>query len=136
MKLFIYRVYFTSSESDNLGSTDSEVKKILSLHLPISEYDSLDESDDDSAAAEEMEAAASDPHCIDSPPTFAESVALTRAHIHHHKGGGHHHGGGDRHGGGASSGGLPSSHHHHQRHHSGHQVKSEDLSKIRKFKLL
>lgn len=29
------------SESDNLGSTDSEVKKILTLHLPISEYDTL-----------------------------------------------------------------------------------------------
>ncbi|XP_014256768.1 Down syndrome cell adhesion molecule-like protein Dscam2 [Cimex lectularius] len=28
-----------SQESDNLGSTDSEVKKILTLHLPISEYD-------------------------------------------------------------------------------------------------
>lgn len=28
-------------ESDNLGSTDSEVKKILTLHLPISEYDTL-----------------------------------------------------------------------------------------------
>lgn len=27
------------SESDNLGSTDSEVKRILTLHLPISEYD-------------------------------------------------------------------------------------------------
>ncbi|KAK6630670.1 hypothetical protein RUM43_014659 [Polyplax serrata] len=30
-----------SQESDNLGSTDSEVKKILSMHLPISEYDVL-----------------------------------------------------------------------------------------------
>lgn len=29
------------SESDNLGSTDSEVKKILTLHLPISEYDTM-----------------------------------------------------------------------------------------------
>lgn len=29
------------AESDNLGSTDSEVKKILTLHLPISEYDTL-----------------------------------------------------------------------------------------------
>lgn len=27
------------TESDNLGSTDSEVKRILTLHLPISEYD-------------------------------------------------------------------------------------------------
>lgn len=31
----------TVAESDNLGSTDSEVKKILTLHLPISEYDTL-----------------------------------------------------------------------------------------------
>ncbi|XKL59015.1 hypothetical protein PGB90_000031 [Kerria lacca] len=30
-----------SQESDNFGSTDSEVKKILTLHLPISEYDTL-----------------------------------------------------------------------------------------------
>lgn len=29
------------AESDNFGSTDSEVKKILTLHLPISEYDTL-----------------------------------------------------------------------------------------------
>lgn len=29
------------TESDNFGSTDSEVKKILTLHLPISEYDTL-----------------------------------------------------------------------------------------------
>ncbi|XP_050541670.1 cell adhesion molecule Dscam2 isoform X2 [Daktulosphaira vitifoliae] len=28
-----------SQESDNLGSTDSEVKRILTLHLPISEYE-------------------------------------------------------------------------------------------------
>uniref|UniRef100_A0A6P7FJH3 Down syndrome cell adhesion molecule-like protein Dscam2 isoform X4 n=1 Tax=Diabrotica virgifera virgifera TaxID=50390 RepID=A0A6P7FJH3_DIAVI len=37
-----------SQESDNLGSTDSEVKKILTLHLPISEYDTLG-SDSDGA---------------------------------------------------------------------------------------
>jgi hypothetical protein len=34
------------SESDNLGSTDSEVKKILTLHLPISEYDTLGSDSD------------------------------------------------------------------------------------------
>lgn len=39
------------SESDNLGSTDSEVKKILTLHLPISEYDTLgSDSEGDGAA--------------------------------------------------------------------------------------
>ncbi|CAG9123879.1 unnamed protein product [Plutella xylostella] len=39
-----------SQESDNLGSTDSEVKKILTLHLPITEYED-DASDDASAPA-------------------------------------------------------------------------------------
>lgn len=39
-----------STESDNLGSTDSEVKKILTLHLPITEYED-DASDDASAPA-------------------------------------------------------------------------------------
>uniref|UniRef100_A0A8D8LZQ1 Down syndrome cell adhesion molecule-like protein Dscam2 n=1 Tax=Cacopsylla melanoneura TaxID=428564 RepID=A0A8D8LZQ1_9HEMI len=34
-----------SQESDNLGSTDSEVKKILTLHLPISEYDAMGSED-------------------------------------------------------------------------------------------
>ncbi|XP_065214717.1 cell adhesion molecule Dscam1 isoform X2 [Planococcus citri] len=34
-------IHSESQESDNFGSTDSEVKKILTLHLPISEYDTL-----------------------------------------------------------------------------------------------
>lgn len=44
------------SESDNLGSTDSEVKKILTLHLPISEYDTLgsDSEGDGRATSQEM----------------------------------------------------------------------------------
>lgn len=44
------------SESDNLGSTDSEVKKILTLHLPISEYDTLgsDSDGDGRAASQEL----------------------------------------------------------------------------------
>lgn len=44
------------SESDNLGSTDSEVKKILTLHLPISEYDTLgsDSEGDGAAASQEL----------------------------------------------------------------------------------
>lgn len=59
------------AESDNLGSTDSEVKKILSLHMPISEYDTLG-SDSEG------------PGTRDSPPTFAESAGLAHAHIHAH----------------------------------------------------
>ncbi|XP_037773868.1 uncharacterized protein LOC119570018 [Penaeus monodon] len=58
-------------ESDNLGSTDSEVKKILSLHMPISEYDTQG-SDSEG------------PGPRDSPPTFAESAGLAHAHIHAH----------------------------------------------------
>lgn len=44
------------SESDNLGSTDSEVKKILTLHLPISEYDTLgsDSEGDGRATSQEL----------------------------------------------------------------------------------
>ncbi|KAH9632597.1 hypothetical protein HF086_001840 [Spodoptera exigua] len=43
-----------SQESDNLGSTDSEVKKILTLHLPITEYED-DASDDASAPHSDSE---------------------------------------------------------------------------------
>ncbi|XP_063908088.1 cell adhesion molecule Dscam1 isoform X3 [Zophobas morio] len=45
-----------SQESDNLGSTDSEVKKILTLHLPISEYDTLgsDSEGDGRATSQEL----------------------------------------------------------------------------------
>ncbi|KAL1449156.1 hypothetical protein WDU94_000379, partial [Cyamophila willieti] len=39
-----------SQESDNLGSTDSEVKKILTLHLPISEYDAMGSEDSEGEA--------------------------------------------------------------------------------------
>lgn len=39
MKITIKHHIVLIAESDNLGSTDSEVKKILTLHLPISEYD-------------------------------------------------------------------------------------------------
>lgn len=44
------------AESDNLGSTDSEVKKILTLHLPITEYED-DASDDASAPRSDSEPA-------------------------------------------------------------------------------
>ena len=44
----------SSPESDNLGSTDSEVKKILSLHLPISEYDTLGSDTEGSGQQQEM----------------------------------------------------------------------------------
>lgn len=41
----------TVLESDNPGSTDSEVRKILTLHIPITEYDTLgSESDNDVSA--------------------------------------------------------------------------------------
>lgn len=43
------------SESDNLGSTDSEVKKILTLHLPISEYDTLGSDSEGDARATSQE---------------------------------------------------------------------------------
>lgn len=43
-----------ATESDNLGSTDSEVKKILSLHLPISEYDTLGSDTEGSSQQQEM----------------------------------------------------------------------------------
>ena len=33
-------------ESDNPGSTDSEVRKILTLHIPITEYDTLGSESD------------------------------------------------------------------------------------------
>ncbi|XP_055679736.1 cell adhesion molecule Dscam2 isoform X1 [Lutzomyia longipalpis] len=35
-----------SQESDNPGSTDSEVRKILTLHIPITEYDTLGSESD------------------------------------------------------------------------------------------
>lgn len=70
MKVFHFRVITTASpsdckgkcyikttcfsESDNLGSTDSEVKKILTLHLPITEYED-DASDDASALHSDSE---------------------------------------------------------------------------------
>ncbi|KAF7273797.1 hypothetical protein GWI33_013511, partial [Rhynchophorus ferrugineus] len=44
-----------SQESDNLGSTDSEVKKILTLHLPISEYDTLGSDSEADARAVSQE---------------------------------------------------------------------------------
>ncbi|XP_076048641.1 Down syndrome cell adhesion molecule 4 isoform X2 [Oratosquilla oratoria] len=66
-----------STESDNLGSTDSEVKKILSLHMPISEYDTLGSDSEE-------------PPMRESPPTFAESTSHPHAHIHAHP---HLHGG-------------------------------------------
>ncbi|XP_049817554.1 Down syndrome cell adhesion molecule-like protein Dscam2 [Aethina tumida] len=44
-----------SQESDNLGSTDSEVKKILTLHLPISEYDTLGSDSDGDGRATSQE---------------------------------------------------------------------------------
>lgn len=38
-------------ESDNPGSTDSEVRKILTLHIPITEYDTLGSESDNEVGA-------------------------------------------------------------------------------------
>ena len=47
---------FNFSESDNLGSTDSEVKRILTLHRPISENDTITSDSDveDSVTSEDL----------------------------------------------------------------------------------
>lgn len=59
------------AESDNLGSTDSEVKKILTLHLPITEYED-DASDDASAPHSDSEPARLRPaHPATCRPFFA-----------------------------------------------------------------
>lgn len=41
-------------ESDNPGSTDSEVRKILTLHIPITEYDTLGSESDNECSAKSM----------------------------------------------------------------------------------
>lgn len=41
-------------ESDNPGSTDSEVRKILTLHIPITEYDTLGSESDNDVASRAM----------------------------------------------------------------------------------
>lgn len=38
-------------ESDNPGSTDSEVRKILTLHIPITEYDTLGSESDNEVSS-------------------------------------------------------------------------------------
>ncbi|CAD7083563.1 unnamed protein product [Hermetia illucens] len=40
-----------SQESDNPGSTDSEVRKILTLHIPITEYDTLGSESDNEVSS-------------------------------------------------------------------------------------
>ena len=45
-------------ESDNLeGSTDSEVRKILTLHIPITEYDTLGSESDNELSAKSIKQA-------------------------------------------------------------------------------
>jgi hypothetical protein len=44
-------------ESDNPGSTDSEVRKILSLHIPITEYDTLGSESDNECSAKSVKQA-------------------------------------------------------------------------------
>ncbi|XP_058987901.1 cell adhesion molecule Dscam2 [Musca domestica] len=46
-----------SQESDNPGSTDSEVRKILTLHIPITEYDTLGSESDNDVSARAMNSA-------------------------------------------------------------------------------
>lgn len=41
-------------ESDNPGSTDSEVRKILTLHIPITEYDTLGSESDNECSAKSV----------------------------------------------------------------------------------
>lgn len=41
-------------ESDNPGSTDSEVRKILTLHIPITEYDTLGSESDNECSAKSL----------------------------------------------------------------------------------
>lgn len=41
-------------ESDNPGSTDSEVRKILTLHIPITEYDTLGSESDNECSAKSI----------------------------------------------------------------------------------
>lgn len=62
-------------ESDNLGSTDSEVKKILTLHLPISEYDTLgsDSEGDGRVTSQEL---MSFSHRIRGTTLNAKSIAI------------------------------------------------------------
>lgn len=44
-------ITFSFIESDNPGSTDSEVRKILTLHIPITEYDTLGSESDNEVAS-------------------------------------------------------------------------------------
>ncbi|XP_070509703.1 cell adhesion molecule Dscam1 isoform X3 [Chironomus tepperi] len=44
-------------ESDNPGSTDSEVRKILTLHIPITEYDTLGSESDNECSAKSVKQA-------------------------------------------------------------------------------
>lgn len=41
-------------ESDNPGSTDSEVRKILTLHIPITEYDTLGSESDNELSSKSV----------------------------------------------------------------------------------
>ncbi|CAH1965461.1 unnamed protein product [Acanthoscelides obtectus] len=98
-----------SQESDNLGSTDSEVKKILTLHLPISEYDALGGSDSEGDARAASQDLMSFSHRMrggaegssSSSETSPPSGSISRKKPPFHGGG--HRKGGHLKGGGASS---------------------------------
>lgn len=68
---------FESQESDNLASTDSEVKKILTLHMPISEYDTLgSDSEGEKHNQNCSPIHHHPPHHLHLPPNSAAATAL------------------------------------------------------------
>lgn len=66
---------FESQESDNMASTDSEVKKILTLHMPISEYDTLG-SDSEGEKHHQNCSPIHHHHHMMGPPSSAVATAL------------------------------------------------------------
>lgn len=57
LKNRIHQIVLNFLESDNPGSTDSEVRKILTLHIPITEYDTLGSESDNEMSARAVNAA-------------------------------------------------------------------------------
>lgn len=72
---------FESQESDNMASTDSEVKKILTLHMPISEYDTLGNLGSDSEGEKHHQNCSPihHHHHIMAAPTSATALAFQEA---------------------------------------------------------
>lgn len=55
---FVHQASTNFIESDNPGSTDSEVRKILTLHIPITEYDTLGSESESEVASRAVNQAA------------------------------------------------------------------------------